>query len=283
MFMHLLLHQVTSFFELLESRLHLLEALRSAVSDPAAALRFLQPGRLVCVDICPPDSRRRLLSLGQYSAQHAAAANDDTGNADRAAAAAAPSGSGPHVLSRVDSSVWGVLVSFEKAGKYRAAAADAHLSAAGGVDGSDDEAAAGSSRGAMGPRFVIDVLVNVDPKTLPAGAGGSDRVRGAEGMLPKLLPPADACGVAVVLSLPLDHLAAISAVRLKALKDLRTAGARTAALAAAAEVLSRYAAAAEKPGEDRSGQPPVLDPQQDMQVWPRGTCHSRAGAVVKMP
>lgn len=259
--------QVTSFFDLLESRVRLSEALRSAVSDPAAALRFLQPGRLVRVDTCSPNADRQLPTLGQYippppaAAARASAAMTDKGQA--AAAAAGLSGSGPKVLTLVDSSVWAVLVSFEKAGKRKAAVG--RLSAGAAADGSDDEAS--SSRGSLGPRFVIDVLAMVDPATLPVGAGGSERVRGADGTLPRLLPPGAVGGVAVVLSLPLDHLAAVSAVRLKALKDLRTPAARTAALAAAAEVLSRYAAAAGSHGSSSiAGEPPVLDPQQDMQV-----------------
>jgi hypothetical protein len=278
--------QVSSFAELLESRLRLGEALREAVADPAAALRFLQPGRLIRVDSFPPQPDRPLPSLGQYQQQQQqqqvdeAAAGQDKAvdgqvkqeDEDKVAAAAGCSGAGPEVLSRVDSSVWGVLVSFEKAGKHKQQQAG-KLSASSAGDASDDDPGPSSSRGgaAAGPRFVIDVLVNVDAKSLPAGAGGSGSYSSSRGQLPTLLPPGAAGGIAVVLSLPLEHLAALSAVRLKALKDLRSAGARSAGLAAAAEVLARYAAAAgSKSKGSSSGQPPLLDPQQDMQVGQLG-------------
>lgn len=263
MFMHLA-WQVTAFYELLQSQMRLSEALRSGISDPAAALRFLQPGRLIRVDVCPPNPDRQLPSLGEYTPP--AMKDEAAGDVETVDAAAGPAGSGSEVISRIDSSIWGILVSFEKAGKHKAAADGGRLTSASQVAVSDDEAA-GSSRGSTGPRFVMDVLINVDPKTLSAGS--SDRVRAAEGLLPRLLPPGAAGGVAVVLSLPLDHLSAVSAVRLKTLKDLRTAAARQTGLAAAAEVLSRYAAgsASQKAaGSSSSGQPPLLDPQQDMQV-----------------
>jgi hypothetical protein len=41
--------QVSAFAELLMTRQRLQESLRAAVSDPSAALRFLQPGRLIQV------------------------------------------------------------------------------------------------------------------------------------------------------------------------------------------------------------------------------------------
>jgi hypothetical protein len=270
--------QVTSFAELLESRLRLAEALREAVADPAAALRFLQPGRLIRVDSCPPQPERALPSLGQYrQAQPAAEAGGsqaeaaDSDDKQQSEQPAGCSGAGPEVLSRVDSTVWGVLVNFEKAGKHKQQQQQQQqagkLSASSAGDASDDDPGP-SGRGAAsaGPRFVMDVLVSVDASSLPGGAGGS--VSGSRGQLPTLLPPAAAGGVAVVLSLPLEHLSALSAVRLKALKDLRSAGARSAGLAAAAEVLARYAAAAgsKSKGSSSSGQPPLLDPQQDMQV-----------------
>jgi hypothetical protein len=270
--------QVASFAELLESRLRLAEALREAVADPAAALRFLQPGRLLRVDSCPPQPDRPLPSLGQYRKPPAAEAAGSQGEAAPAEdaqqteqAAAGCSGAGPEVLSRVDSSVWAVLVNFEKAGKHKQQQAG-KLSASSAGDGSDDDPGpSGRGSAAAGPRFVIDVLVNVDAKSLPGGAGSSGSYSASRGQLPRLLPPGAAggvAGVAVVLSLPLEHLSALSAVRLKALKDLRSAGARSAGLAAAAEVLARYAAAAGSKGKgsSSSGQLPLLDPQQDMQV-----------------
>lgn len=271
--------QVTSFAELLESRLRLGEALREAVADPAAALRFLQPGRLLRVDGCPPQPQRPLPSLGRYTPPQQPADGDadaDAVDGDAAAAAAGCSGAGPEVLSRVDSSVWAVLVNFEKAGKHKQQQQQQQgkLSASSAGDASDDDPGPGArgAAAAAGPRFVIDVLVNVDAKTLPGGAGGSgSHSSSSRGQLPTLLPPGAPGSVAVVLSLPLEHLACLSAVRLKALKDLRSAGARQAGLAAAAEVLARYAAAAGSKGSSSSGQPPLLDPQQDMQVRHTGS------------
>jgi hypothetical protein len=287
--------QVASFAELLESRLRLAEALREAVADPAAALRFLQPGRLIRVDSCPPQPDRPLPSLGQYQQQPAAeaagsqgeaGAGEDAQQTEQAAAAAAAgcSGAGPEVLSRVDSSVWGVLVNFEKAGKHKQQQAGKLSASSAGNDSDDDPDPSGRGSAAAGPRFVIDVLVNVDAKSLPGGAGSSGSYSGSRGQLPTLLPPGAAGGVAVVLSLPLEHLSALSAVRLKALKDLRSAGARSAGLAAAAEVLARYAAAAGSKSKgsssSSSGQPPLLDPQQDMQVRHNKFCgHSCSVAV----
>jgi hypothetical protein len=277
---------VASFAELLESRLRLAEALREAVADPAAALRFLQPGRLIRVDSCPPQPDRPLPSLGQYQQQAAAeaagsqgeaATGEDAQQAEQAAAAAAAAGcrgAGPEVLSMVDSSVWGVLVNFEKAGKHKQQQAGKLSASSAGNDSDDDPGPSSRGSAAAGPRFIIDVLVNVDATSLPGGAGSSGSYSGSRGQLPMLLPPGAAGGVAVVLSLPLEHLSALSAVRLKALKDLRSAGARSAGLAAAAEVLARYAAAAgsKSKGSSSSGQPPLLDPQQDMQVRHNKLC-----------
>jgi hypothetical protein len=167
----------------------------------------------------------------------------------------------------VDSSVWGVLVNFEKAGKHKQQQAGKLSASSAGNDSDDDPGPSSRGSAAAGPRFIIDVLVNVDATSLPGGAG-------SRGQLPMLLPPGAAGGVAMVLSLPLEHLSALSAVRLKALKDLRSAGARSAGLAAAAEVLARYAAAAgsKSKGSSSSGQPPLLDPQQDMQVRHNKLC-----------
>uniref|UniRef100_A0A383WJ44 Helicase ATP-binding domain-containing protein n=1 Tax=Tetradesmus obliquus TaxID=3088 RepID=A0A383WJ44_TETOB len=235
---------------------------------------LFQPGRLLRVDGCPPQPERPLPSLGRYTPPQQPADGDadaDAVDGDAAAAAAGCGGAGPEVLSRVDSSVWAVLVNFEKAGKHKQQQRQQQgkLSASSAGDASDDDPGPGArgAAAAAGPRFVMDVLVNVDAKTLPGGAGGSgSHSSSSRGQLPTLLPPGAPGSVAVVLSLPLEHLACLSAVRLKALKDLRSAGARQAGLAAAAEVLARYAAATGSTGSSSSGQPPLLDPQQDMQL-----------------
>jgi hypothetical protein len=170
--------------------------------------------------------------------------------------------------------VWGVLISFEKAGKQKQQQQQqqvGRLSATAVMDGSDDEDDFGS-RGSTGPRFVIDVLLTVDPATLPRGGdAGGTAGSSSRGVLPRLLPLGAAGGVAVVVSLPLDHLAALSMVRLKVLKDLRSAAARSAAVTSAAEVLARYTAGTaggSKPGSSgsSSGPLPLLDPEQDLKV-----------------
>jgi hypothetical protein len=279
---------VSAFAELLLTRLRLGEALRDIISDPAAALRFLNPGRMIRVDSTPPDPHRQLPSLGNYKEPAAKAAADDeqdaaaadAGNgvkhrkAGRVAAAAAAAGdaseeepssssssglrgSGRDVVAAVDaSSVWGVLVNFQKAGKAK------QSSSAAAGDGSDDDA--GGSKGSS-TRYAIDVLVNVDPATLPRGAaeGATGPSSSGRGVLPRLLAPGAAGGVQVVLTLPLEHLVCFSAIRLRIVKDLRAAEARSTMLAAAAEVIKRHAAAGSSAG---SSQLPLLDPVQDMKV-----------------
>lgn len=286
--------QVSAFAELLLTRLRLGEALRDIISDPAAALRFLNPGRMIRVDSTPPDPHRQLPSLGKYEEpavkaeaddeQEPAAAAADASNgvkhrkAGGAAAAAAAAGdgleeepsssssglrgSGTDVVAAVDaSSVWGVLVNFQKAGKAK------QSSSAAAGDGSDDDA--GGSKGSS-TRYAIDVLVNVDPATLPRGAaeGATGPSSSGRGVLPQLLAPGAAGGVPVVLTLPLEHLVCFSAIRLRIMKDLRAAEARSTMLAAAAEVIKRHAATGSSAG---SSQLPLLDPVQDMKVSRRAT------------
>jgi hypothetical protein len=286
--------QVSAFAELLLTRLRLGEALRDIISDPAAALRFLNPGRMIRVDSTPPDPHRQLPSLGTYEEPAAKAEAEDEQDAAGAAAAAAadasngvkhinaggpaaeaavaagdmleeePSssrrglrGRGADVVAAVDaSSVWGVLVNFQKAGKAKQSSS----TAAG--DGSDDDA--GGSKGGS-TRYAIDVLVNVDPATLPRGAaeGATGPSSSGRGVLPRLLAPGAAGGVPVVLTLPLEHVVCFSAIRLRIMKDLRAAEARSTMLAAAAEVIKRHAATGSSAG---SSQLPLLDPVQDMKV-----------------
>jgi hypothetical protein len=298
------------FAELLLTRLRLGEALRDIVSDPAAALRFLNPGRMIRVDSTPPDPHRQLPSLGQYvqpaAAAAAAAAAAGDGDAQQAAAGASNGvqhdkagreaaaaagaaaaaagdtpdadasssssgvlrGAGPEVVAAVDaSSVWGVLINFQKAGKAKQSSSSA-------ADGSEEDGSRGSST-----RYAIDVLVNVDPATLPRGAAeGATGSASSRGVLPRLLAPGAGGGVAVVLTLPLDHLVCFSAIRLRVVKDLRAAEARSSMLAAAAEVMKRHPGAA---GSGAVGpQLPLLDPVSDMKVC-RGVrvCCSRICAV----
>jgi len=293
---------VSSFAELLLTRSRLGEVLREEVSDPAAALRFLNPGRMVCVTAAPPDHHRQLPTLGQYQDPAAAAAAEEeepatttaaaagssvkhkkgkASSTEAAAAAAAGSeageaagtsssrgvqGAGPQVLAAVDAgNVWGVLVNFQKGGKSQR---NGSASAAAGGDGSDDEHS--SSRGgssSSSTRFVIDVLINVDPATLPRGAAeGASGLSSSRGVLPRLLPPGAAGGVSVVLSLPLSHLVCLSAIRLKVMKDLRSAEARSTGLAMAAEVIKRHTAQGSGSSSSAGVQLPLLDPVQDMNV-----------------
>lgn len=274
--------QVSSFAELLLTRLRLGEALRDMISDPAAALRFLNPGRMVRVDSAPPDPHRQLPPLGTY-VEPAAATSEPVGQQNAvadlsngavkhrkgggaAAAAAAdgdaePSsseglrGTGSDAVAAVDaSSVWGVLVNFQKAGKAKPSSSSAT------GDGSDDDG--GSSKGSS-TRYAIDVLVSVDPATLPRGAAEGATGPSSRGVLPRLLPPGAAGGVAIVLTLPLEHLVCLSAVRLRVVKDLRSAEARSSMLSAAAEVIKRHSATGSSAG---SSQLPLLDPVQDMKV-----------------
>lgn len=154
------------------------------------------------------------------------------------------------------SAAWGVLISFEKAGKHKQAAGGADPGDDG--DGSDYRGGGGGAPG--GPRFVVDVLVSCDPASLPRGAGG-----GGGRELPRLLPPGAPGGAAHVVTFPLEHLAALSSARMRALQDLRPAAAREALLGAVAEVVRR------QPG----GEPPLLDPQGDMKVGAEARTRAR--------
>jgi hypothetical protein len=162
-------------------------------------------------------------------------------------------GSGPDVLAAVDaSSVWGVLINFQKAGKAKQSSSSA-------ADGSEEDGSRGSST-----RYAIDVLVNVDPATLPRGAAEGATGPNSRGVLPRLLAPGAAGGVAVVLTLPLEHLVCFSAIRLRVVKDLRAAEARSSMLAAAAEVIKRHPGAGDS--STSGSQLPLLDPVSDMKV-----------------
>jgi hypothetical protein len=55
-------------------------------------------------------------------------------------------------------------------------------------------------------------------------------------------------------------------VRLKALQDLRTQEARAAGLRLLAEVLRRSAVSGSSSSDLAGGEPPLLDPEQDMKV-----------------
>lgn len=176
------------------------------------------------------------------------------------------------------SAAWGVLVSFEKAGKARPQQQQAPADTLGGGDDGDGSAfrtgggASGSSSNSSGPRFAVDVLVACDPATLPKQGGAR--------ALPRVVAPGTPGASAQVVTFPLEHLAALSSVRMRALADLRPPSAREAALTAAAEVIKRQraaaaAAAAAAGGGSGSGAaaallaaagPPLLDPQRDMKA-----------------
>ncbi|KAF6249314.1 antiviral helicase [Scenedesmus sp. NREL 46B-D3] len=104
--------QVTSFAELLQSRLRLAEALREAVADPAAALRFLQPGRL----------HQHQPGAGAAGSHGKAAAGRQQQGAGEPAAAGGVSGAGPEVLRRLSGREVGRLVSRLEAVEARLAA-----------------------------------------------------------------------------------------------------------------------------------------------------------------
>lgn len=105
--------------------------------------------------------------------------------------------------------MWGVLISFEKVGKAKQQQLPAEP---GGADG-DGSAFRGGGGG--GPRFAVDVLVCCDPETLPKAGGAGGRA------LPALLPPGAPGGSPQVVTLPLEHLAALSSARMRGLQDLR--------------------------------------------------------------
>ncbi|KIY98950.1 ATP-dependent RNA helicase DOB1 [Monoraphidium neglectum] len=268
---------VEDLLTLLEQRAALSEDLRAATTAaPDTALRFLQPGRLVKVAAGPPDPRRPLPQLGPVP--KGASLEDAAGGGDAAAGGAAGGGSGVggsgsddetgdaegaghevvslgDVLRRVDGASWGVLISFEKAGKHKQPGGGGGAAAGELGEDGDGSSFRGSGGGAQarGPRFVVDVLVSCDPSTLPRGQQGGQQGGRA---LPRLTAPGAAGSSAQVVTFPLEHLAALSSVRIRGLQDLRTQQARDSLIGSAAEALRR------QPG----GEPPQLDPQSDMKA-----------------
>jgi hypothetical protein len=242
---------VEEFLGLIEQRAALAEQLRAAtVTDPAVALKFLQPGRLLRLAAGPPDARRPLPQLGPVPP--GAGPEDDGDDKGAAAGSSGEEGSesmeedgkgggaagpGPgldDILQLVDGAEWGVLVSFEKAGKLRPAQGPGD---GGGADGDGSDFRGGGSGGG-GPRFVVDVLVNCDPATLPRATGGARA-------LPRLLAPGDPAGVAHVVTLPLEHVAALSSMRMRMVGDLRSA-----------EVRQGWARGGGREGSRQEGKPP---------------------------
>ena len=158
---------------------------------------------------------------------------------------------------------WGVLINFEKMAKQKKQQVDP-------LDDLEDESDSWtSSSSRQGRRYIVDVLINCDAATVSSSSSSSLPLGMGGRQLPTFLPPHAKEGVAMVVTLPLEYVDRLSAVRLKALKDLRSKDARAVALRAVAEVVRRYqgregtaAAAAAGGGEG----PPLLDPEQDMQA-----------------
>lgn len=140
-------------------------------------------------------------------------------------------------------SVWGIIINFEKAGKATSATANGDHATVPPEDS--------ISRKPSQPEYIVDILVNCDPATITKGSRGM-------GQLPNLWPPEKSGGTPMVVTFPLSHIDRLSAVRLKAFKDLRTLEARTAATAMIGEVIRRYSS--------QSKAIPLLDPEQDMKV-----------------
>lgn len=84
-----------------------------------------------------------------------------------------------------------------------------------------------------------------------------------------------------MLSLPLSHLVCLSAIRLKVMKDLRSAEARSTGLAMAAEVIKRHTAQGSGSSSSAGVQLPLLDPVQDMNLRSKevSRCVSRLEAL----
>lgn len=144
---------VSEYAALAATRAEASSAARAVLTQPQHILPFLQPGRLVRVLLAPLDPESsspeapgvegpggghpaRLVSNGETSTSEPAGAVD----------------SGPGLglgsgLGREDEGVWAAVVNFERVGSAKA----------GGGSGDD----------APGAQYVVDLLVNCEPDTVP--------------------------------------------------------------------------------------------------------------------
>lgn len=98
--------------------------------------------------------------------------------------------------------VWGAVVNFERIGRKAAGAANGAGPSSVGDDG--EEGAEGAAK-RRPENFIVDVLINVEAGSAP-GSGPRQ--------LPRLLQAGAPGGSAVVLTVPLTQVAALSSVRI---------------------------------------------------------------------
>ena len=153
---------VSEYAALAATRAEAASAARAVLTQPQHILPFLQPGRLVRVLLAPPDtegSSPKAPEMEGPGGGHLArlASNGETSTSE--AAGVVDAGPGLSLISRLgreDEGVWAAVVNFERVGSAKA----------GG----------GSSGDAPGAQYVVDLLVNCEPDTVP-GRGPRRRVQ----------------------------------------------------------------------------------------------------------
>lgn len=183
-----------------EQREALLVEHRAVLNVPAHAMPFLQPGRVCRVCRRPPGAQASAASTSGAAADGEQGGDND--DDDGSLGVFSPSeGNGE------GSSVWGVVVNFERIG------------------------------GAEGARavYAVDVLVRAEE---PAGPSRRGAAGGAPA--PALLPIGARGGAPRVVQVPLEQLDRLSKLRIYMDKDMRPLEARNKAASAVTEVLRRF-------------------------------------------
>lgn len=153
---------VSEYAALAATRAEAASAARAVLTQPQHILPFLQPGRLVRVLLAPPDTEDSSPEAPEVEgpgAGHPArlASNGEASTSEPAGAVDAGPGSGSGSgLGREDEGVWAAVVNFERVGSAKA----------GG----------GSGGNAPDAQYVVDLLVNCEPDTVP-GRGPRRRVQ----------------------------------------------------------------------------------------------------------
>lgn len=162
---------VAEYAALAAARADAAAAARSVLTLPEHILPFLQPGRLVRL-LAPPGEGLRADADALIAKPHDTLTGEAGGpdaarlasNGEASTSAAAALGPG---LGREDAGAWGAVVNFERVGSAKA-----------GSNGSGSDAAGG--------QYVVDVLVNCAPDSVP---GRGPRRRVASTHVPTVLVP----------------------------------------------------------------------------------------------
>lgn len=222
------------YLALLEQLAQLQAELRAYINAATHCVPFLKPGRLL--RMLPDTNNPAAASLPSFREHVDRAAGGATVNGSGNGQSTASTSEASMALELVQPGVWGAVADFHEV-TTKDDAFD------------DDLDNGGSSRKKRRKNYVVEVLVNCDPATVP-GTGPKSK--------PHFLPAGQSGGVPMVVAFPLEQIDRLSTVRVRLQQDLRPLDNRNTSMRAVAESVRRL--------QQQYGSVPLLDPEQDMKL-----------------